>query len=94
MKNNLLSLILLGGTCAAFAPTQTYAQSSERQSIDAYYAGWKSGWAASWKQVKGEHSYSAYAPDASYPNYGQLTYQGGYNAGFLAGFEAVRGNGS
>jgi hypothetical protein len=53
--------------------------------------GWKAGWKAGWKQVNGQYSYPPFPPFPPFPNFGEDNFQGGYNAGFLAGIEAAGG---
>lgn len=69
-------------------------ENKEPQSITfggAFSDGWKVGWRAGWKQVNGQYSYPPYAPFPPFPEFGQNDFQGGYNAGFLAGIEAAGG---
>jgi len=58
---------------------------------DSFNDGWKVGWKAGWRQVNGQYSYPPYPPFPPFPKYGQNDFQGGYNAGFLAGIEAAGG---
>lgn len=53
--------------------------------------GWKVGWKAGWKQVNGQYSYPSYPPFPPFPNFDENNFQGGYNAGFLAGMQAAGG---
>lgn len=58
---------------------------------DAFNDGWKVGWKAGWRQVNGQYSYPSFPPFPPFPNFGEDNFQGGYNAGFLAGIEAAGG---
>jgi len=51
----------------------------------AYIDGWKAGYQQGWKYIRGRHSYAPYAPYPTYPRYGEDTYNGGYNRGFIKG---------
>jgi hypothetical protein len=92
IKSTTLLLIIL----SLLAPT-SYGhnpQKKEIQSItlgDSFNDGWKVGWKAGWKQVNGQYSYPPYAPFPPFPEFGQNDFQGGYNAGFLAGIAAAGG---
>lgn len=87
-----LLLIILG-----FLNAASYGLNQENkktQSItlgDSFNDGWKVGWKAGWKQVNGQYSYPPYAPFPPFPEFGQNDFQGGYNAGFLAGIAAAGG---
>ena len=56
----------------------------------AFSEGWKAGYEAGWKQVKGQLTIAPIAPIAPIPPIGQDTYQGGYNNGFVAGMKAAQ----
>ena len=51
--------------------------------------GWRCGWEAGWRKIKGHYSFAPYAPYAPYPPLGYDTYSDGYTAGVLAGAEAA-----
>ena len=52
------------------------------QSSD-YTDGWNQGYKDGWCYGKGIGCYPAYPPYPPYPRYGEDTYKGGYNRGFL-----------
>jgi hypothetical protein len=58
----------------------------------AFDDGWKCGWDAGWKEVRGSYSYPPLAPYAPYPRWDQEDdFKGGYNAGFLAAIARAGG---
>jgi len=55
-------------------------------------SGWKCGWDAGWKQIKGQYAYPPYPPYPPFPRYGQDdSWRGGFAAGVLAGAAAAQG---
>ncbi len=58
---------------------------------EAFDKGWQCGWDAGWKEIRGQYAYPPYAPYAPYPRWDNDTFQGGYNAGFLAGIARAGG---
>jgi hypothetical protein len=50
--------------------------------------GWKAGYEAGWKQIKGRYSY-VFPPFAPFPPLGCDSYRDGFAAGVLAGAEAA-----
>jgi hypothetical protein len=87
---SLLSLLnLLAPLTYGHAPKTKKPQSVTLG--DSFNDGWKVGWKAGWKQVNGQYSYPPYAPFPPFPEFGQNDFQGGYNAGFLAGIAAAGG---
>lgn len=89
MKNRLLLLLVIASAGSLVLPIHAGAQ-IQQPSIEAYNAGFKAGWSAGWKHVKGSASYPTYAPYPPYPESGTLTFQEGYNNGFVAGMEQAK----
>lgn len=58
---------------------------------DSFGKGWKIGWDSGWKQVNGQYSFPPFPPFPPFPEWGENNFQGGYNAGFLAGIQAAGG---
>lgn len=92
----LVTLIALIALITILAPP-THAhgiKTKESQNLtlnDSFQDGWKVGWKAGWRQVNGQYSYPSFPPFPPFPNFGENNFQGGYNAGFLAGIEAAGG---
>ena len=85
--------LLVGLSVLAFAaPPATTAMNGEVAYIQSvplrglsYADGWRLGWEAGWKYVKGQLSLAPLAPIPPLPRIGENTFQGGYNRGFVAG---------
>lgn len=82
-----LTFVYLGATIA-HCPAQVMPRYA--QQVPTFRDGWEIGWKEGWKYVKGTTAWIPPAPYPPYPAYGQDTYLGGYNTGFLAGVSAAQ----
>ena len=64
--------------------------SSEPLASASYHRGFREGWNAGWRHIKGQHSLPPLAPIAPVPRIGEDNYQGGYNRGFAMGLDRAR----
>jgi hypothetical protein len=58
---------------------------SQQQQAPTYADGWNDGYKAGYCYGKGYGCYPPYPPYPPYPRYGEDSYKGGYNRGFLQG---------
>lgn len=65
-------------------------QSYEQLASASYHRGFRDGWAAGWRHVRGQFSMPPLAPLAPLPRPGEDHYRGGYNRGFEMGMQRAR----
>jgi hypothetical protein len=75
---------------AVFAPYNSKTENTlvvpQQQNDEPTYAdGWNQGYKDGWCYGRGYGCYPAYPPYPPYPRYGEDSYKGGYNRGFLQG---------
>lgn len=94
----LITLITLSTLLTILTPpSYAHAHKKETKGLqsltlnDSFQDGWKVGWKAGWRQVNGQYSFPSFPPFPPFPNFGEDNFQGGYNAGFLAGIAAAGG---
>ena len=74
MKRFIIGLILL------------IVMTSSKTTWNEYKAGWDDGYANGWCYNEGYGCYPPPAPYPPYPRYGEDNYTGGYNRGFIKGY--------
>ena len=67
------------------------ASSSFALAGSAFDRGFALGWKEGYKQIAGQYVFPPFAPFPPFPEFGQDTFFGGYNEGFLEGMAEAQG---
>ncbi len=90
LVSGFLVLPLVALPCAAITIVAGPSQHCASVMGSGFADGWKAGYEAGWKQVKGQLAIAPIAPIPPIAPIDQNTYQGGYNNGLVAGMEAAK----
>ena len=88
--SGFVALMMVALPCVAVTISGGSAEHNASVMGSGFSEGWKAGYEAGWKQVKGQLTIAPIAPIPPIPPIGQNTYQGGYNNGFVAGMKAAQ----